>query len=136
MIHSEWDGIRPKVNHLPFIRHLEKLEKQLEQTQKRNFKNTGKIIYIEKLLQTKITDGKKRIFALVFCPYLVNVKKLSLEQCEKIITDYFGNSISKSTINYKLNEVYQKGILPYSLYNMKINDSQLYQIILDSGALN
>lgn len=26
MIHSEWDGIRPKVNNLPFLRHLNKLE--------------------------------------------------------------------------------------------------------------
>lgn len=72
----------------------------------------------------------------MLCPYLVNVKKLPLEQCEKILVDYFDNSISKSTINYKLNEVYQKEILPYSLKNMKINDSELYKIILDSGVLN
>lgn len=134
-IHYDWNGKRAKINNLPFMRHLNKLE-LLQKTQNRNFRNNGKIIYIEKLLQNKIIDGKKRIFALILCPYLVNVKKLPLDECEKILTDYFDNSISKSTINYKLNEVYKKGILPYSLYNMKNNDSELYKIILDSRVLN
>ena len=135
-IHSEWNGKRAKVNNLPFIRHLEKLEKQLQQNSNRKFKNTGNIIYIEKLLQNKINDGKKRICALVLCPYLVNVKKLSLEESEKILIKYFDGEISKSTISYQLKTSYKKGIFPYSLKNMKINDSELYQIILDSGVIN
>jgi len=135
-IFAEWNRVKPTVNHLPFLKHLEKLENQLKQRSNRNYTNKGKIPYIEKLLQTKITDGKQRIFAQVLCPYLVNVKKLSLEECQKILLEYFGNSIPRTLINYKLDEVYKKGILPYSLYNMKINDSELYNIILDSGALN
>ena len=135
IINSEWNGTRPNIQNLPFLKHLEKLERFQKQRQNRNFTNQGQIVYIEKILQNKITDGKKRIFALVLCPYLVNVKKLTLEESEKILTEYFDNSISKSMINYKLNEVYKKGILPYSLKNMKDNDSELYKIILDSGVL-
>ena len=134
-IFAEWNRVRPTVKHLPFLRYLTKLEQQLQKRQNRNYTSNGKIIYIEKLLQTKINDGKKRIFALVLCPYLVNIKKLTLEQSEKIILDYFGNSIPRSTISYKLKEVYKKGTLPYSLKNMKDNDSELYQIINDSGVL-
>ena len=118
------------------MRYLNKLEKQLQQTQKRSFRNIGEIQYIEKLLQTKISNGKKRICALVLCPYLVNIKKLTLEESEKILLDYFDGKISKSIISYQLKQSSKKGILPYSLKNMKNNDSELYQIISDSGALN
>ena len=134
-IHSQWNGERAEIRNLPFMRHLSKLELQSQQVQKKSY-NNGKIIYIERLLQTKIKDGKQRIFAQVLCPYLVNIKKLSLEESEKILLDYFGNSISRQLINYKLNDVYKKGILPYSLKNMKSNDSELYKIILDSRVLN
>lgn len=128
LIHSEWNGIRPHVNNLPFLKYLKKLE-QLQKRQNRNFTNKTEINYIENILKNRITQGKKRIFALVLCPYLINVKKLTLEQSEKIIIDYFGNSIPKQAILYKLKEVYQKGILPYSLKNMQYNDPELYGII-------
>ena len=133
-IHSEWDGTRPSIRNLPFIRHLEKLESQLQQRSNNNSKS-GEIIYIEKLLQTKITDGKQRINALILCPYLVNIKKLSLQECEKILVEYFGNSLAKSKIIYELKTSYKKGYFPYSLKNMKSNDSELYQILQDSGVL-
>lgn len=129
LIHGEWNGIRPHINNLPFLRYLEKVE-QLKKRQNKNFTNNNKINYIENILKTKITDGKKRIFALVLCPYLVNVKKLTLEKCETILADYFENYIPRQTIRYKLKEVYQKQILPYSLKNMKENDPELYQIII------
>ena len=135
-IYSQWNGKRAKINNLPFIRHLEKLELQLQKKHKSSFCNNGEIPYIEKLLKLKITDGKQRINALILCPYLVNVKKLTLEECEKILVEYFGNTLPKSTINYQLKTSYKKGFFPYSLKNMKSNDSELYRIILDSGALN
>ena len=124
-------NIDQEINNLPFLQHLKNIEK-IQKRYNRNFTNTGKISYIEKLLQTKITDGKKRIFALVLCPYLVNIRKLTLEECEKILIEYFDNSISRSIINYKLKEVYKKGILPYSLKRMQDNDPELYQIIQEA----
>lgn len=130
IIYSEWNGIRSRVNNLPFLRHLNKLDR-LYKRQNRNPTNKTKINYIEKILQSKINDGRNRIFALVICPYLVNIKKLPLEECEKIITEYFDGYIPKSIIKYKLNEVYKKGILPYSLKNMQNSDQELYQIITD-----
>jgi hypothetical protein len=131
-IHSEWNGIRCRVNNLPFLQHLQKLEQSQNKKQGKNFINNGQIKYIENILKVKITDGKKRIFALVLCPYLVNVKKLPLQECENILVNYFGNSISRQSIRYKLNEVYKKSILPYSLKNMQNNDYELYKIIQDS----
>lgn len=125
---SEWNGVRVDVRNLPFLDYL-RIQQRKMKRQAGISSKISEIQYIENLLQNKITQGRKRIFALVICPYLVNVKKLPLEECEKIITDYFDNHIPKSTIRYKLNEVYRKGILPYSLKNMQDNDPELYQII-------
>lgn len=136
-IHSEWNGTRPNIQNLPFLAHLKKLEQEQKKRQNGNFASQGETVYIEKILQNKIHhDGKKRIFALILCPYLVNVKKLTLEECEKILAGYFGNDIPKSAITYKLKEVCKKGILPYSLRKMRDNDSELYDIISGSGVLN
>jgi len=125
---SEWNGIRADVRNLPFLNYVRIQQRKMKR--RAGYTSTKSIVpYIEHILQNKITHGRKRIFALVICPYLVNVKKLSLEECEKIILDYFDGHIPKNTIQYKLNEVYRKGILPYSLKNMQDNDPELYQII-------
>jgi len=132
---SEWNGERPTVKQLPFEKYLRKQEQKSNYSNNHNYKNKGEIKYIEKLLQTKIPDdGKERIFDLILCPYLVNVKKVPLVEYEKIITDYFGNFIPKQRISYKLQDVSRKGILPYSLKNMRENDPELYHII--SGLCN
>ena len=132
-INSDWNGIRPTVKQLPFQRYLRNLEQKLRyHSDNHNYKNKREIKYIEKLLQAKVPDdGKDRILDLILCPYLVNVKKLTLEQSEKILLDYFGNSISRQRISYKLKDVSKKGILPYSLKNMREKDPELYHIVFD-----
>ena len=65
IIHSEWNGVRANIKNLPFLRHLNKLEQLHNKRQNVNFANNGQIPYIENILQNKVTDGKKRIFALV-----------------------------------------------------------------------
>lgn len=127
-VFSEWNGIRADVQKLPFQIYL-RIQRRKMKRQAGYSSNNVEIAYIENILQNKISHGRKRIFALVICPYLVNVKKLPLEECEKIIIGYFDGHISKSTITYKLNEVYRKGVLPYSLKNMQNHDPELYQII-------
>jgi len=125
---SEWNGIRADVRNLPFLNYL-RIQQRRMKRQAGYISTKTKISYIENILQNKIIHGRKRIFALIICPYLVNVKKLSLEECERIITDYFDGYVPKNTITYKLNDVYKKGILPYSLKNMQNNDPELYQIV-------
>ncbi len=135
-IHSEWNGERPTVYHLPFQKYLRKQELKQNNFNNCHYKSNGKIKYIEKLLQTKVPDdGKDRILDLILCPYLVNVKNLTFEQSEKILLDYFGNSIPRQRTSYKLKDVSRKGILPYSLKNMRENDPELHQIIQDLGVL-
>lgn len=132
-IHSEWNGARPTVHNLPFEKYLRNLEQKLKCcSDNRSYKNNDSIKYIEKLLQVAVPDdGKERIHDLILCPYLVNVRNLTFEQSEKILLDYFGNSVTKQRISYKLQDVSRKGILPYSLKNMRENDPELYHIVSD-----
>jgi len=59
----------------------------------------------------------------------MNIKKLSIQEAETKLIEYFGDYIPRQLIRYKLNEVLRKGILPYSLRTMKGNDPELYSII-------
>lgn len=126
---QEWDGKRCNVRNLPFKEHLKKIARFEQTRQSRIFDTKGEIPYIENILEHDIVDGRKRIFALILCPYLVNIKKLPLGEAEKIISKCFGGYIPTSVIRYKLKEVLKKGVLPYNLKNMKVNDSELYHII-------
>jgi len=126
----EWNGSRPTVENLPFRKYLDGLIKKEQRWSKRNSKTVkGKIKYIENLLTKKPQDGRQRIFAMVLCPYLVNVKQLPLDQCESIISNYFGNYMSMQLVRYKLKEVAKKGILPYNISKMQDQDPELYDII-------
>jgi len=126
---SEWNRTRPTVHHLPFKKYLRDQEQKMNHYSNYSCKNNDSIKYIEKLLDTKPTQGRKRIFALIICPYLVNIKKLSFEECEKTIIDYFDGYIPRQLIQYKIKEIQNKGFLPYSLKNMRENDLELYDIV-------
>ncbi|MGI0056549.1 MAG: DNA primase noncatalytic subunit PriX [Nitrosarchaeum sp.] len=126
---QEWDGNRADVRSLPFKKYLDKVEKQNRFKIKNFTKNSSTIQYIENLLKNKITDGRKRIFALVLCPYLINIKKLSINETSKVIIDYFNGYITQDMIEYEVKQVSKKGVLPYSLSNMKENDPELYSIV-------
>ncbi len=67
----------------------------------------------------------------MICPYPVNIKKLSFDECEKIINDYFEGYIPKQLIQYKIREIQNKEIFPYGLKNMQKNNPELYDIVSD-----
>jgi hypothetical protein len=131
---QEWDGKRVDVRNLPFKKYLDKIEN----IPKKNYLNNsipGTISYIENLLKSELMEGRKRACALILCPYLVNVKKLSIDEAEKILNNYFKGYIPKSTIRYNLKTVLKKGILPYNLKNMKENDPELFSIVTTVGRI-
>lgn len=130
---QEWNRERVEVKNLPFKKHLDKIIRGQKKRQNRLPKVKGEIKYIENLLKRKTLEGRKRLFALVLCPYLINVKKLPIEQARQIIYDYFDGYMDKSLINYKLKEVLRKEILPYSLSKMQSNDKELHQIVTNQS---
>jgi len=95
------------------------------------FKTKGsKIRWIEKVLNSTFTDGRKRLIDLVILPYLINVKGISPEEATQITLDWAlknheispirvngrGATISSLTnyIKYRAKRVAQIGLKPLS----------------------
>lgn len=131
---SEWNKKRVTPNALPFMSYVDSIirkeSKQYIKYSKYANNKTGIIQYIENIIHnTPITDGRQRFFSLVLCPYLINIKKLTIEEAHKQITNYFGNYIPDTLIKYTLSQVQRKGVKPYSLSKMQDNDTDLYNIL-------
>ena len=106
-----------------------------------NFKiiksNSNNIFWIEKLLDTPISDFRKNATSLIIAPYLVNIKKLSYQQSFDILTDWLqkSNSIKKLDFNreylikYALITATQKRIPPMKLVTLKDRNLELYTIL-------
>ncbi len=78
-----WDGQRPAINYLlrNFRRWLiyEKIEQRKQANSKMAYVqttiNSNKIKWIEKLLQTPLSDYRKFVVWCILAPYLINIKK-------------------------------------------------------------
>lgn len=136
-IQTFWDGNRADVHSFrfkEFVDDLVKAEERLK-SKARDF-TSQEITYIERLLQRKLTNGRKRACYLILLPYLLNVKKLPLHNVMLGLYNYFDGYITKQVIEYEAKRVLKKGILPYSLAKMKENDSELYDLVTKSAPLD
>ncbi len=95
------------------------------------------IFWIEKLLDTPLSDFRKNATNLILAPYLVNIKNLSDQQSFDILIDWLQkcNSFNKidfnpiSLANSALNIATQKKIPPMKLETLKNRNSEIYQIL-------
>lgn len=94
---QQWDNKRPDVRLLlgDFVSYLtsKKLKrmKELEKRQRQSITYDGNgIFWIERLLQTPISDARKNTIRLVLAPYLMTIKKLDEYQADKVISSWLG----------------------------------------------
>jgi hypothetical protein len=119
-----------------FVLAYEKFVKPEEFKNVKIFKTKGsKIRWIEKVLNSTFTDGRKRLIDLVVLPYLINVKGISPEEASQITLDWAlrnhevspitldGRRMTFSTlsnyIRYRAKRVAQIGLRPLSYEGMK-----------------
>jgi Primase X len=144
---QEWNRDRPSIKFLlkDFKRYLinqkiKELNKKREREEKLDYqsnKRTNTIFWIEKLLNTPISDFRKNATNLILAPYLVNIKKLSYQQSFDILIDWLQkcNSFNKidfnpiSLANSALNIATQKKIPPMKLETLKNRNSEIYHIL-------
>ena len=131
----EW---RQAVYKISFTR----LQKIKELNKKRNIKEgfsikSNTIFWIEKLLNSPISDFRKNATNLILAPYLVNIKKLSYQQSFDILTDWLQkcNSFKKLDfksdylVKYALTTAIEKRIPPMKLVTLKDRNLELYSIL-------
>ena len=94
--------------------------------------------WIERLIELGVPDGRSRLILYVISRYLVSVKKLSPEDCERIIEEFIEKScknhgncskIYKSWVRNVIGKVSRSKWKPWSLERIKREDPQLYEIV-------
>jgi len=121
---SEWIKInRKNVQGIKIVR---------PQTTSRN-----QIKWIEKLLETPVSDGRHRITWLILAPYLVTVKGLDLEDAYDVIMAWLDRcnklrpvaSNTKYFVRYQCKNALRNRLRPLSLNKLKRDYPDLYIII-------
>jgi hypothetical protein len=144
---QEWDKKRPSIKFLlqDFRRYLinqkiNDLNKKREIERRlgyQSIRGNNNIFWIEKLLNTPISDFRKNATNLILAPYLVNIKKLSYQHSFDILTDWLKkcNSFKKldfkpdSLVKYALSIAIEKRIPPMKLVTLKDRNLELYNIL-------
>ncbi|MEM3841652.1 MAG: DNA primase noncatalytic subunit PriX [Candidatus Micrarchaeaceae archaeon] len=83
--------------------------------------------WIEDILENPIPDVRQRVVGLILAPYLVNVKKMEIDQAFAIILDYINRcrqldsstKITDSQIMYQCKYAKEKGMRPLSFSKAK-----------------
>ena len=141
---QEWDKKRPSIKFLllEFRRYL--ITQKIKEFNKKreigrrsgyhfNTEHNNKF-WIEKLVDTPISDFRKNATNLILAPYLINIKKVSYQQSFDILTDWLQkcNSFKKLDFNpnylvkHALTTTIEKRIPPMKLVTLKDRNLELY----------
>ena len=143
----EWNGDRPSVKFLLLefrrylinqkIKELNKKRKIEKRLRYQSLQSNSNLLWIEKLLNTPISDFRKNATNLILAPYLVNIKKLSYQHSFDILTEWLQkcNSFNKLDFNPNhliksaLTTAIQKRIPPMKLVTLMDRNLELYNIL-------
>lgn len=125
-----WDGVRADVSSIPFKEYLIKIQKEGEYTETPRVNSSQKFDYIEKLLDKKLTDCRKRVCDLVILPYLINIKNLPPHSVIENVYNHFDGHIPIQRIRYVAKLLYKNKHLPYGQTGMRIKDPELYAMVM------
>ncbi len=100
---------------------------------------TNNIKWIENgIVENPLPDHRKYIIWRILSPYLLNVKKLPKEESYSIIKDWLDECDKLEKLNFnakiKIKEGINgpsKGYFPISLEKLKVENKQLYDIIVN-----
>ena len=144
---QEWNRDRSSIKFLlqDFRRYLitqkiKEFNKKREIERRSGYQSNtenNKIFWIEKLIDTPISDFRKNAINLILAPYLINIKKLSYQQSFDILTDWLQkcNSLKKLDFNpnymvkHALTIAIEKIIPPMKLVTLKNRNLELYSIL-------
>ena len=93
--------------------------------------------WIERLLQTPLSDFRKYCVWRILTPYLLNIKKISVQESVDIIRQWLEQCDSLRSLDFRisvdhrikdgLDSAAEKGYLPISLEKLKEENPQLYR---------
>lgn len=142
---QSWDGKRPHIRLLLGSFYAWMLTRQKRQQEittsyskfSSNNSNQKRKWIEEGLLQTGLNDYRKTIVNLVLAPYLLNIRRLSLDEASSTIQKWLElckterqlDFNAKHFANAALTTVKKSGYKPMSLSTLKKKNSALYQML-------
>jgi non-catalytic primase subunit PriX-like protein len=144
---QRWDGKRPVIQWVThdFKTHLiqkriDKIkEKKKDKDKKLSFNKhdiyNSKIGWIENLLQTPIEDYRKQCLWRILIPYLVNIRKLSIEESTRILKEWLQKCDQKSHLDFYPDIYIKNGLRnvrkfkPQAKEKLKNEHTELYQLL-------
>jgi hypothetical protein len=151
---QKWDGKRPpiqlllrdfrrwliqrKIDTITELKRSEKMRNRIAAIRNYNG-NYNQTEWIEKgILQNPLPDHRKYVIWRIILPYLLNVRKLSLEESYCVTKEWLDkcNKLERLDFNAKLRikeglKGAAKGYLPIGLPKLKIENKELYDIIIN-----
>ena len=144
---QKWDRHRPEINYLlaGFSRYIIN-EKYIELKRAQKLKQSPaipadqnkRVGWIERLLETPLSDHRKYCIWRILSPYLLNIRKLPEEEVTDIIRDWLNwcNQLRRLDFNYKQKikdgiEGAKEGYLPIGREKLRNENSRLYLLLQD-----
>ncbi|MCE4603539.1 MAG: DNA primase noncatalytic subunit PriX [Aeropyrum sp.] len=109
---------------------------------RKRYRKPGGYSWVEEVISRGVPDGRSRLILYVLSRYLLNVRRLSLEEAEAVIDDFLkascanhGNcsKIYKSWVRGVLRRVSEGGWMPWSLERIRREDPELYNVLKSVG---
>jgi Primase X len=151
---QRWNGYRPNIKllledfyvYLSGQRLVELEEKRSRNSVKPELrkqfpKGGSNIHWIERLLQTPISDYRKLAMWRILIPYLMNIRGLSSDEAQGIIHDWLEQCGKLRgldfTPSYKIKGALNgsRNFLPVSCNKLKIENKGFYNLLQDNGVL-
>ena len=151
---QRWNGYRPNIKLLleDFYVYLSSQRlAELEENRSRNLakvelrrqlpKGSSNIHWIERLLQTPISDYRKVAIWRIFAPYLLNICGLSQDEAHSIIHDWLEECGKLRrldfTPSYKIKGALNssRDFLPVSCHKLEVENAEFYSLLQDNGVL-
>lgn len=137
---NKWDAKRPSIGNMmgSFYAYLisYKIKSERRQRHAPKIRYTGnKIQWIEKLLQTPLEDHRKYCLFRILVPYLLNFRKLSVEESSNILESWLSQSNKLKRLDFnprmeiKNRMRYVKKYRPLSFQKLKTDNKELYQLM-------
>jgi hypothetical protein len=140
---QRWDGQRSAVQYLlrDFRRWLidEQMKQRLIDSKRARTQtaNPKTIAWIEKLLQTPIDDYRKFVVWRILSPYLINIRKCSVEEATNMIKNWLDKCGKLRPLDFNPNyaiknnikSATRSGYLPISLRKLKVDNAYLYNVL-------
>ena len=99
------------------------------------------IQWIERLLQTPISDYRKLAIWRIFVPYLLNIRSLPYDESYNIIGEWLDKCNQLKRLDFNPNQRIKsdlnssKGFLPVCCQKLKIENESFYNLLQDNGVL-